>query len=61
MVAAEAERDRPAVGTYGDGWSWMASATKQELYEEAKRRGIRGRSSMTKAQLQAALAKETPS
>lgn len=31
-------------------------ATRAELYEEAKRRGIRGRSKMTKAELQAALA-----
>jgi hypothetical protein len=33
-------------------------ATRNELYEEAKRRGIRGRSRMTKAELQAALRKE---
>jgi hypothetical protein len=31
--------------------------TRDELYAEAKRRGIRGRSKMTKAQLQAALEK----
>jgi hypothetical protein len=30
--------------------------TKEQLYAEAKRRGIKGRSSMTKAQLQRALA-----
>lgn len=30
--------------------------TKEQLYNEAKRRGIKGRSSMTKAQLQRALA-----
>jgi hypothetical protein len=30
--------------------------TKEQLYNEAKRRGIEGRSSMTKRQLQAALA-----
>lgn len=30
--------------------------TKEQLYNEAKRRGIEGRSSMTKAQLQRALA-----
>lgn len=30
--------------------------TKEQLYNEAKRRGIEGRSSMTKAQLQKALA-----
>ncbi len=30
--------------------------TKEQLYNEAKRRGIRGRSSMTKSQLQRALA-----
>lgn len=30
--------------------------TKEQLYNEAKRRGIEGRSKMTKAQLQAALA-----
>jgi hypothetical protein len=29
--------------------------TKEQLYNEAKRRGIKGRSSMTKAQLQRAL------
>ena len=33
-------------------------ATRAELYEEAKRRDIRGRSSMTKAELEAALGKE---
>ncbi len=31
--------------------------TRAELYEEAKRRGIRGRSKMTKAQLEATLTK----
>ncbi len=30
--------------------------TKEQLYNEAKRRGIEGRSTMTKAQLQSALA-----
>ncbi|MGH2730531.1 MAG: plasmid stabilization protein [Actinomycetota bacterium] len=30
--------------------------TKEQLYNEAKRRGIKGRSSMTKAQLQRAIA-----
>lgn len=33
-------------------------ATKAELYDEAKRRGVPGRSRMNKAQLQAALGKE---
>lgn len=32
--------------------------TKEQLYNEAKRRGIKGRSSMTKAQLQRALARK---
>lgn len=30
--------------------------TKEQLYNEAKRRGVKGRSKMTKAQLQAAIA-----
>jgi hypothetical protein len=33
----------------------LAGASRAELYEEAKRRGIPGRSRMSKAQLQAAL------
>jgi len=32
--------------------------TKEQLYNEAKRRGIKGRSSMTKAQLQRAIARK---
>jgi hypothetical protein len=35
-------------------------ASRDELYAEAKRRGIEGRSKMTKAELQAALAKGSP-
>lgn len=31
--------------------------TKQQLYEEAKRKGVRGRSTMTKAQLERAVGK----
>lgn len=34
-----------------------SSSTRAQLYEEARRRGVRGRSKMTKAELQAALAK----
>jgi hypothetical protein len=35
--------------------SGAAGRTKEQLYAEAKRRGIKGRSSMSKAQLQSAL------
>ena len=35
----------------------LSGLRRDELYAEAKRRGIRGRSKMTKAQLQAALEK----
>lgn len=43
-----AAREAEAAGS-GDG------RTRQELYEEAKRRGIPGRSKMSKAQLESAL------
>jgi hypothetical protein len=39
--------------------SQFQGSTRDELYREAKRRGIFGRSRMTKAELQAALEKET--
>jgi hypothetical protein len=35
--------------------SGAAGRTKEQLYAEAKRRGVKGRSSMSKAQLQSAL------
>jgi hypothetical protein len=41
-------------GTGGGG------RTKEQLYNEAKRRGIKGRSKMNKAQLQRALAGKSP-
>jgi hypothetical protein len=33
----------------------LEGATREQLYREARRRGVRGRSKMTKAQLKAAL------
>jgi hypothetical protein len=41
--------------------SRFESATRDQLYQEAKRRGIPNRSKMTKAELQAALEEETGS
>jgi hypothetical protein len=38
------------------GSSRPKGRTKEQLYNEAKRRGVKGRSRMTKAQLQRALA-----
>src|SRR6266511_234956 len=43
-------------GGQRSGTSRPKGRTKEQLYNEAKRRGIEGRSSMTKAQLQRALA-----
>jgi hypothetical protein len=44
--------------TGGMSRAQLDGATREQLYEEAKRRGVPGRSTMTKAQLQAALMKE---
>jgi hypothetical protein len=43
-------------GGQRSGTKELKGRTKQQLYNEAKRRGIEGRSSMTKEQLQRALA-----
>jgi hypothetical protein len=43
-------------GGQRSGTSGPKGRTMQQLYEEAKRRGIKGRSSMSKEQLQRALA-----
>jgi hypothetical protein len=52
----EAPPREPATG--GMSRAQIDGATREQLYEEAKRRGVPGRSTMTKAQLQAALMKE---
>ena len=43
-------------GGQRSGTSRPKGRTKEQLYNEAKRRGIKGRSNMTKAQLQRAIA-----
>src|ERR671914_847437 len=43
-------------GGLRSGTSRPKGRTKEQLYNEAKRRGVKGRSRMTKAQLQRALA-----
>lgn len=48
-VARKASRFRDGHGAHGE-------KTRADLYEEAKRRGVRGASRMTKAQLEQALA-----
>ncbi|MFL5342144.1 MAG: plasmid stabilization protein [Gemmataceae bacterium] len=51
-------QDKPSSSRGGQrsGTKRPKGRTKQQLYEEAKRRGIQGRSNMTKEQLQRALA-----
>ena len=49
IAAATVNKQRARKGEAG-------SRTKEQLYNEAKRRGIKGRSKMTKAQLQRAVA-----
>lgn len=53
---ARADGEGVRAGGGGAGKS-DSSSTRAQLYEEARRRGVRGRSKMTKAELQAALAK----
>ncbi len=51
-------RDMPSSkrGGQRSGTSGPKGRTKEQLYNEAKRRGVKGRSKMTKAQLQKAVA-----
>jgi hypothetical protein len=49
--ATRKSSDKPRTPTKGD----LRSASRDDLYAEAKRRNIRGRSRMTKAQIQRAL------
>jgi hypothetical protein len=46
-------------GGLRSGTNRSKGRTKEQLYNEAKRRGIKGRSSMNKAQLQRAVAAKT--
>lgn len=57
-ASRSSKRDMPSGrrGGQRSGTNRPKGRTKEQLYNEAKRRGIRGRSSMTKSQLQRALA-----
>jgi uncharacterized protein DUF6496 len=54
-VQAEAEGKRRASRTLREGAGAGRSTTRKALYAEAARRGVKGRSRMSKAELQAAL------
>lgn len=51
--------DVNGAGAAAERGAVAAGPTRAQLYEEAKRRGIRGRSQMTKAQLAEALDRDT--
>jgi hypothetical protein len=50
-TATTKSSDKPRTPTKSD----LRTATRDELYDEARRRNIRGRSRMTKAQIRQAL------
>jgi hypothetical protein len=57
-ASAQALRDTPAPKRGGQrSHSGAGGRTRDQLYEEAKRKGISGRSSMNKAQLERAVAR----
>ncbi len=60
-LQAAAESIEPIRSAPSDnGAQDLNESTRAQLYEEAKRRGIAGRSRMTKAELQVALSEGTP-